>query len=52
MSGMEAVVIHSESPSRLETYLYLVITIAGIDCGADAENTYHVDWRQECMAHG
>jgi hypothetical protein len=29
MSGMEAVVIHCESPSRLETYFYLVIMTAG-----------------------
>jgi hypothetical protein len=28
ISGMEAVVIHSESPSRLETYFYLVIMMA------------------------
>jgi hypothetical protein len=28
ISGMEAVIIHCESPSRLETYFYLVIMMA------------------------
>lgn len=48
MSGMEAVVIHSESPSRLETYLYLIITIARIECGTDK----HVPCRLASRVHG